>query len=193
MEEKLVPLRNIHMDLTRVSQGLPPENSYEDTLRMLNLHSDEPDGKTLYERLYASGTILGSITNFNPTRDSLHLLYGMIDKVTTTGLNEYEDTMLVRVANIATRQFQREGDMCPTTSQITTDIFKVRPDLVPPEVAKQAIKSNMVSLMELAVKLSKKKKNAKREAQIKAINTEIFSLTKILIDNHMISTEDSSS
>lgn len=134
------PLGIIRAELDRVLiDRLPSTINPVDIRRMTGLDSDEPDGKTLIERLMPD---LGKpkegkqrvIQDFDDLMNVQRKLDWLLRLNETGHFDDNQNDFTHTMAEIAIRQIRREGNICPAASSYVRRLNAVRPELFPEDV-----------------------------------------------------------
>ena len=116
-----------HQDLLAVERGEWPEHNVQQYLTGMQLDGDQPDEKTLMERVIVGGNIFSQLRTIHIVTERLEEL---ITAIENNELTEPQDAMARILAAIADKQLVREGGACPMAIGFGKRIAAIRPELL---------------------------------------------------------------
>lgn len=126
---------DILQEMKRASQGQDLTVTREQWLDRFGLSGEQRDGKTLMERLIAGKGLFAKarvlLKDVDPTLESMT---GLLGKLASNEANSQEEKLAENLSQIAVRQIQREGDICPGANFLAVATFVLRPNFFPSEI-----------------------------------------------------------
>jgi hypothetical protein len=117
------------MAIAAAGQGEMPPFTQNSLLETLHLDGEEPDGRTLIDRLTNDEINSTTLRTITPLSDAADELLDLANKHETNGAQE---VVAKALGGVITKQLTREGDICPDAKYMARTC--TRDDIVPPEV-----------------------------------------------------------
>jgi hypothetical protein len=123
------PATALHMAIAAAEHGEMPPFTQDGLLETLHLDGEEPDGRTIIDRLVGDER---NSTTLRPIRPLNTAATGLIDLANRYETNDAQEAIARAIGGVLTKQITREGDICPGAKRLT--LACTRDDIVSPEV-----------------------------------------------------------
>lgn len=134
-QERINLAAKIRDEMARARQGENLQISGGQWLELFHLEGDEPDSKTMMDRLTEGRHLLGKwryvVKEVAPVFDQMTKV---VRRLSVDQITPQEEELAQNFATVASRQMLREGDICPGASFLATMTYLARPRYFPKEL-----------------------------------------------------------